>query len=231
MERRNFIKSTMALGAGYYLSNNLAFAQSENFPEVRVAENMRNFTSTAVEKVIKTFQSKVKNKELAWLFGNCFPNTLDTTVFFQSTDGVPDTYVITGDIDAMWLRDSSAQVWPYLALVKDDKHLADLIAGVINRQVDYILKDSYANAFYDDPEKVGEWAKDKTNMRPGVHERKWEIDSLCYPIRLAYHYWKTTKDTTPFNAVWTEAIKSILQTFKEQQRKDGTSPYHFERVT
>ncbi|MFC6098941.1 glycoside hydrolase family 125 protein [Olivibacter domesticus] len=231
MERRNFIKSTMALGAGYYLSNNLAFAQSENLPEVRVAENMRNFTSTAVEKVIKTFQSKVKNKELAWLFGNCFPNTLDTTVFFQSTDGVPDTYVITGDIDAMWLRDSSAQVWPYLALVKDDKHLADLIAGVINRQVDYILKDPYANAFYDDPEKVGEWAKDKTNMRPGVHERKWEIDSLCYPIRLAYHYWKTTKDTTPFNAVWKEAIQNILQTFKEQQRKDGTSPYHFERVT
>ncbi|GAA4806791.1 glycoside hydrolase family 125 protein [Olivibacter ginsenosidimutans] len=231
MERRSFIKSTVALGAGYYFSNNLAFGQEENFPAVRVAENMRNFTSEAVEGVIKTFQSKVKNKELAWLFGNCFPNTLDTTVFFQSTDGVPDTYVITGDIDAMWLRDSSAQVWPYLALVKEDKHLADLIAGVINRQTDYVLKDPYANAFYDDPEKVGEWAKDKTDMRPGVHERKWEIDSLCYPIRLAYHYWKETKDTTPFNAVWKEAIQNILKTFKEQQRKDGNSPYHFERVT
>ena len=127
------------------------------------------------------------------MFENCFPNTLDTTVDFQVVDGRPDTYVITGDIDAMWLRDSTAQVWPYLPLMKNDSNLQQLIAGVINRQARCILKDPYANAFYKDETKVSDWKSDRTDMKPGVHERKWEIDSLCYPIRLAYHYWKADR--------------------------------------
>src|SRR5690606_4672732 len=68
-------------------------------------------------------------------------------------------------------------------------------------------------------------------MKPGLHERKWEIDSLCYPIRLAYHYWKETNDTKPFNDQWLTSIEAILKTFKEQQRKDGDGPYHFQRNT
>jgi meiotically up-regulated gene 157 (Mug157) protein len=66
---------------------------------------------------------------------------------------------------------------------------------------------------------VGEWAHDLTKMQPGIHERKWEIDSLCYPIRLAYKYWKTTGDTSPFDGKWKSAIELTLKTFKEQQRK------------
>jgi hypothetical protein len=165
------------------------------------------------------------------LFGNCFPNTLDTTVYFNKKDGRPDTYVITGDIDAMWLRDSTAQVWPYLSFMKDDRFLQELIAGVINRQAFCILKDPYANAFYSDESKAGEWKSDHTKMRPGVHERKWEIDSLCYPIRLAYHYWKTTGDITPFNNEWKQSISSVLNTFKDQQRKTDDGGYHFQRTT
>lgn len=203
----------------------------KDFPVVRVKRSKRNFTSPAIEKAIDEFQKNVKDEELGWLFNNCFPNTLDTTVTYSEKNGRPDTYVITGDIDAMWLRDSSAQVWPYLKFVKEDQKLQDLIAGVINRQTHYILKDPYANAFYDNPKQEGEWKSDVTDMKPGVHERKWEIDSLCYPIRLAYNYWKTTGDKKPFDEDWVGAIKTILEVFKDQQQKDNSGKYHFQRKT
>lgn len=231
MNRRSFIKNTSVLGAGLFVSNNLAFALSPSFPVVRTAASLRRFRSIAVEKAILEFKKSVKNPELGWLFENCFPNTLDTTVFHETKNGRPDTYIITGDIDAMWMRDSSAQVWPYMQFVKDDKALQGMIAGVINRQAMYILKDPYANAFYHNEDKVGEWATDHTDMLPGVHERKWEIDSLCYPIRLAFHYWKSTADTSPFNQTWLQSIRLILQTFKTQQRKNGNGSYRFQRDT
>ena len=231
MERKEFIKNAGLLSAGL-LYKNLSFAQAApTFPVVRVPYEKRKFHSKAVEAAISEFQSKVKNKELGWLFENCFPNTLDTTVDFEMVNNKPDTYVITGDIDAMWMRDSTAQVWPYLALVKKDKELQQLIKGVINRQVKCILKDPYANAFYKDENKVSEWKSDLTTMQPGIHERKWEIDSLCYPIRLAYNYWKQTDDTSPFDNQWKNAIQLILQTFKTQQRKNGNGPYTFQRTT
>jgi meiotically up-regulated gene 157 (Mug157) protein len=231
MKRKEFIKNAGLLSAGL-LCKNLSFAQADSsFPAVRVPYEKRKFHSKAVEAAITEFHSKVKNKELGWLFENCFPNTLDTTVDFEMVNNKPDTYVITGDIDAMWMRDSTAQVWPYLALVKKDKELQQLISGVINRQVKCILKDPYANAFYKDENKVSEWKSDLTTMQPGTHERKWEIDSLCYPIRLAYNYWKQTGDTTPFDDQWKNAIQLILHTFKAQQRKTGNGPYTFQRTT
>ncbi len=231
MKRRSFVQQTGLLAAGVLFNGKSLFAQGSAYPTVRTAVGSRNFSSKAVEAAITTFSSKVKNKELVWLFNNCFPNTLDTTVFPNTKNGKPDTYVITGDIDAMWLRDSSAQVYPYLQFLKEDAPLQQLIAGIINRQASCILKDPYANAFYGDNTKVGEWANDVTKMQPGLHERKWEIDSLCYPIRLAYHYWKTTGDQTPFDAHWLEAVKMILKTFKEQQRKQNDGPYSFQRKT
>lgn len=231
MNRKTFIQQTGLLGAGLVL-NKFSFAGSNEFPGVRIAENQRHFKSDVIESAIKSFQSKVNNKELGWLFNNCFPNTLDTTVFYHEKNGVPDTYVITGDIDAMWLRDSSAQVYPYVQFAKQDPALHKLIAGVIHKQTHFILKDPYANAFYNDDNKISEWkATDITDMKPGIHERKWEIDSLCYPIRLAYHFWKVTGDVSPFDAKWKEGIALTLKTFKEQQRKNGQSPYKFERKT
>ncbi|MDQ3278410.1 MAG: glycoside hydrolase family 125 protein, partial [Bacteroidota bacterium] len=232
MQRRDFIRNTGVLGSGLLLFQMNAFAATgQEFPVVRIAEGERRFRSSSVEKAIADFTANVKNGELAWLFNNCFPNTLDTTVFHEMKNGVPDTYVITGDIDAMWLRDSSAQVWPYLQFVNQDEALKALVAGVINRQTACVLKDPYANAFYNDPQKKGEWATDHTAMKPGVHERKWEIDSLCYPIRLAYRYWKQTGDTKPFTGEWKGAVMATLQTFKEQQRKNGNGPYRFQRTT
>ena len=231
MNRRKFIQSTALLAAATSVAPKLWADEATTFPVVRTPVGKRKFTSEAVEKTIAEVQSKIGNKELAWMFGNCFPNTLDTTVDFEIIYGKPDTYVITGDIDAMWLRDSSAQVYPYLSLVKEDPKLQQLIAGVINRQTRCILLDPYANAFYKDATKVSEWKSDFTDMKPGIHERKWEVDSLCYPIRLAYQYWKDTGDTKPFDEQWQTAIALTVQTFREQQRKNGKGPYHFMRRT
>ncbi|HEY0175395.1 MAG TPA: glycoside hydrolase family 125 protein, partial [Pedobacter sp.] len=230
MNRKDFITQTSLLTAGLFLSKDLS-AFELSYPNVRVPMNKRKFSSPAVEKAILKFQKNATDQELGWLFNNCLPNTLDTTVTFSTVNGRPDTYVITGDIDAMWLRDSSAQVWPYLSFMKEDKNLQQLIAGVINRQTSYVLKDPYANAFYHTGEQKSEWESDHTKMQPGVHERKWEIDSLCYTMRLAYNYWKMTGDVSPYDGEWKRAVQLILKTFKEQQRKTGLGPYTFQRNT
>lgn len=152
---------------------------------------------------------------------------------YRKTDGKDDTVVYTGDIHAMWLRDSGAQVWPYVQLANQDPELKAMLAGVIRRQFKCINIDPYANAFLDpyDPNPDHQWMRDMTDMKEGLHERKWEIDSLCYPLRLAYHYWKTTGDISIFDEEWLQAIENILKTFKEQQRKNGVGPYRFQRRT
>ncbi|HBG41173.1 MAG TPA: metal-independent alpha-mannosidase [Porphyromonadaceae bacterium] len=236
--RRDFLKkggiglAALAVQPSMVFSSTGAIRQNGGFVSKRPAAKSRHFTSQSVEKAIQRVSSKIKDPKLKWMFGNCFPNTLDTTVNYSVKNGKPDTFVITGDIEAMWLRDSSAQVWPYVPLTKDDAPLKRLIAGVIRRQTQCILIDPYANAFYADGKAGGgEWMSDKTDMKPELHERKWEIDSLCYPIRLAYHYWKTTGDTSVFDADWKRAMALVVKTFKEQQRKDGLGPYSFLRVT
>ncbi|MGX1640064.1 glycoside hydrolase family 125 protein [Sphingobacterium sp. NPDC055431] len=231
MKRRTFLQNSALLGAGM-LASKFSFAEGINdFPVVRTPVDKRHFSSKLVEGMIKEFQKNVADKELGWMFNNCLPNTLDTTVYDESKGDRKLTYVITGDIDAMWLRDSSAQVWPYIQFVNKDKDLKNMILGLINKQSECINIDPYANAFYNDPTKKGEWFTDHTDMKPGMHERKWEIDSLCYPIRLAYRYWKETNDNTPFDDTWVKAQEATVRTFKEQQRKNGVGPYKFERTT
>ncbi|MBO5698474.1 MAG: glycoside hydrolase family 125 protein, partial [Bacteroidaceae bacterium] len=203
-------------------------AGKEDYTSQRPKKENRLFTSQAVEQKIKEVVKLLKNPKLAWMFENCFPNTLDTTIH---PNGEGDTFVYTGDIHAMWLRDSGAQVWTYISFINEDEELRKLIAGVINRQFKCIVLDPYANAFYKESDKRGEWATDMTHMKPGVHERKWEIDSHCYPIRLAYEYWKVSGDTSIFSEHWLKAIELTLQTFTEQQRKNGVGPYRFLRTT
>ena len=164
------------------------------------------------------------------MFANCFPNTLDTTVHFYDDDGNghPDTFFYTGDIHAMWLRDSGAQVWPYLRFC-DDPVIRRMLEGTIRRQFKCLCIDPFANAFNYGP-TGSEWVSDDTDMKPELHERKWEIDSDCYPIRLAYEYWKKTGDGSIFDSVWVEAIGKVLDVFRDQQRKEGKGSYHFTRV-
>ena len=234
--RRNFLKrgtlglAALAINPSWAKDSLQSKVNAKGYVSKRPVLRKRNFTSKVVEETITRIKAKIKDPKLAWMFENCFPNTLDTTVKFSMRGNKPDTFVITGDIDAMWLRDSSAQVWPYLTLVNSDNHLKQMIAGVINRQTECILIDPYANAFNPKPMPNGEWMND-TGMKPMLHERKWEIDSLCYPIRLAYNYWLETKDTSVFDSEWRKAMSLVVKTFKEQQRKEGLGPYSFLRRT
>jgi meiotically up-regulated gene 157 (Mug157) protein len=198
----------------------------------------RLFTSQAIEAEIERIKALLTNPQLRWMFENCFPNTLDTTVRYYATknengEEIPDTVVYTGDIHAMWLRDSGAQVWPYIQFATQDPELQRMLAGVIRRQFASIILDPYANAFLDphDPAPDHQWMGDYTTMRPELHERKWEIDSLCYPLRLAYEYWLVTGDESIFDEQWLAAIENILKTLKDQQRKDNHGSYRFMRET
>ncbi len=236
LNRRELLRSGVALGAAAALAN---YSASEAYAEQpdpaalhqRPAPADRRFHSPAIERAITTVSAQITDPELRLIFANCLPNTLDTTVFPGTLEGKPDTFVITGDIDAMWLRDSSAQLWPYLPFCREDPQLATLIEGVIHRQARCILLDPYANAFLRDRSSTPlSWSThDDTTMKPGVGERKWEIDSLCYPLRLAYGYWQATGNTAPFDAQWQAAAHAIVRTFREQQRKDSPGPYHFQR--
>ena len=231
MKRRTFLKQTgLALGAAATIPS-MAFTSIPDYKTMRPIKDKRCFTSKGVEQLIKKVKSDMADQELAWLFENCFPNTLDTTVDFEYIDGKPDTFVITGDIDAMWLRDSTAQVWPYMPLIKKDKELRELIKGLVHRQTKCILLDPYANAFYKDVTKISKWKSDRTQMLPGIHERKWEIDSLCYAVRLAHEYYAITGDTSIFDEDWQQASQYIIQTFRTEQRINGTTPYTFNRTT
>ena len=227
MNRRDFINSAAAAAVGTLWSGT---ARAAAFESRRPAPGQRRFRSTAVDALIDRV-SRDLEPELAWMFGNCFPNTLDTTVFAKEREGRPDTYVITGDIDAMWLRDSSAQVHPYLPLCREDAALSRMIEGLIRRHAACLLLDPYANAFYDDPTRKSEWHADLTPMKPGVHERKWELDSPCYCMRLAWSYWKATGNTAPFDAQWVEAMRTVLDVLRDQQRKHGPGRYKFQRRT
>lgn len=224
MKKKLLTAASIALGVSLT-------ASAQTFESRRPAEGERLFTSEKIEQVIDEVTAQLTNPKLAWMFRNCFPNTLDTTVHFrEDKDGNPDTFVYTGDIHAMWLRDSGAQVWPYVQFAAQDEHLKRMIAGVINRQFLSITIDPYANAFNDGP-TGGHWMTDGTDMNPNDHERKWEIDSQCYPIRLAHEYWKVTGDTSIFGDKWIEGMKAILSTLREQQRKEGHGSYRFTRVT
>ena len=213
--------------------NTMVVQHTENsvaYKTNRPAAKDRLYTSQAVEEKIQLIKKLLTNAKLAWMFENCFPNTLDTTVHYRLLNGKPDTFVYTGDIHAMWLRDSGAQVWPYVQLANKDPELKKMLEGVIRRQFKCINIDPYANGYNDGP-TGGEWMSDMTDMKPELHERKWEIDSLCYPLRLAFQYWKETGDNSIFDNEWIEAITNILKTFKEQQRKNGVGPYEFQRKT
>lgn len=162
----------------------------------------------------------------ASVFEKCFTDTLDRTIEILE-DGT--SFVLTGDIPAMWLRDSTAQIKPYLFLAREDETLRSTILGLIKRQLEFIRHDPYANAFNREDNGKGHQT-DRTELTGRIWERKYEVDSLCYPIQLAYLFWKATGDSSHFDADFIDTMALIVNTWVVEQNHDN-SPYTFVRDT
>lgn len=184
-----------------------------------------------VPKVLKERAAKLEAyyKEhyegLAPLAAQCFLNTMETTVK-ELEDG--SYFVITGDIPAMWLRDSAAQVRPYVKYAKDDSDLQKILESVIGKQAQLVCVDPYANAFNESANGAGAGYEDETQMNDHVWERKYEVDSLCAPLYLGYCYWKETGISRIFTAEYHEMIRKIVHVFTTEQ-DHRNSPYTFRR--
>lgn len=178
-----------------------------------------------VSEIGQELSTSIENENLRTIFLNCFISTIETTVDIDKED----TFVITGDIPAMWLRDSTSQVEHYLPFIKDHEELKALFTGLIKRQMKCILIDPYANAF--NKEANGEkWDNDLTKDSPWVWERKYEIDSLCYPVRLIYKYWKASGDVSFFDNEVRDVFNIIIDLWKTEQKHFEESDYSFQRL-
>ncbi|MBW4079834.1 glycoside hydrolase family 125 protein [Paenibacillus sp. S150] len=183
--------------------------------------------SSIAGKVASTVAGLKRVKpELVPLFEQCYSNTLETTI---ERLGDSTTFMITGDIPAMWLRDSSAQVRPYIQLAAQDAELAGMIRGLIMRQAGYLLLDPYANAFNKEGNGAGH-QQDITRMGPWIWERKYELDSLCYPVQLLQDYWSATGDDSIFDETIHSMLQAIVATMRTEQHHDEQSEYSFERL-
>lgn len=184
-----------------------------------------------MDKLVNELREKIdsmgqglSDPKLRRMLSNCFINTLKTTTEVLD-DGT--SYVFTGDIPAMWLRDSTAQVKQYFSLINESDDLKNVIKGLVKRQFMYIEIDPYANSFNKEPNSHGH--NDKTESGPWVWERKYEIDSLCYPMELCHTYWKTTGDDSLFDDRFLNVAKIIVDLWIKEQRHGELSNYSFER--
>lgn len=222
------------------------------FPFMRPAPKCRTFVSEAVEYVIKDLKNKAKDLDLARLIENCLPNTLDTTILWHKStlndadSKTPQTFVVTGDIHAEWLRDSARQLSVYQPFVKYDKHLQELMKGAIHTQAEYIINSPYCNAFHPpvgSGVKRGESAIDQVYPRPDwrhVFECKYELDSLASFLTLSNEYYLNSNGDKSFiTNSWLKAYERIMivlkresqPTFDEETGQALNFYYSFQRQT
>ncbi|MCR5272431.1 MAG: glycoside hydrolase family 125 protein [Lachnospiraceae bacterium] len=181
-------------------------------------------------KAIDEMCAVVKEKfgadsKIAAMFEKCISNTLQTTIKTLADGSV---FVITGDIPAMWLRDSACQLRPFLLFAKDEPEINEIIVKLVKKQMECIGIDSYANAFNEQANGNG-FQTDKTDMKKELWERKYEIDSLCFPIQLSYLLWKNSGETAQFDEVWKRSVQKVIETFRTEQDHENRSDYRFER--
>ncbi|ALB30128.1 glycosyl hydrolase [Companilactobacillus heilongjiangensis] len=172
-----------------------------------------------------TEKAGAEHADWAKVFNVTYANTLETTVKKIADD---DKFILTGDIPAMWQRDSTCQVRPYLVMAQQIPEVSDFIRGVVKRQFFNMNHDPYANAFNSEPNNAGH-QKDHTEMTPWIWERKFEIDSLCFPVQLAYLLFKNTGRIDHFDADFVSGIKKMLNVFEIEQHHMTKSEYRFER--
>ena len=199
---------------------------------VNVMDTIKETSKTSeikdlIRKIGADLSNKIDNIKLKKIFYNCFINTMETTVEYNEEN--IDTFIITGDIPAMWLRDSTSQIEHYLPFINEDEDLKKLFIGLINRQVFCILHEPYANAF-NKTANGQKWDNDITKDSPWVWERKYEIDSLCFPVRLIYKYWKESNDSSFFNDEIKNMFYKIIETWKIEQNHFKNSDYSFQRL-
>ena len=186
-------------------------------------------SSSHADGVLATIVDHVRDRlgeRIATVFDSCVRNTLDTTIS-PMPDGT--AFMVTGDIPAMWLRDSTAQLGPYLQLADQIPELADTIVAVLRRQLAYVAIDPYANAFNREPDGAGH-SDDVTELSPWVWERKYEVDSLCYPLALAFDLWAATGRTDHLDSQFAAAAYAALTLWRVEQDHDARSPYRFQRL-
>ncbi len=215
----------------------------------------RTFTSPDVEALIRNYSSAIKDPDLYQLFQNAYPNTLDTAIKWQgyASDNSAEelTFVITGDINAMWLRDSANQMQSYLPVLganSSSNSIAGLYRGVINLQGRYILTSPYCNSFQAPvesniaPAQNGASTDDVVNPpynSTSVFECKFELDSLAAFLEVSTNYYSGTGDLDFFAKFkWISAVQAVLNVAKDMMTPtydaDGrvlSSPYTFTRQT
>ena len=189
---------------------------------------MQRLESPAIDGVVARVRATLSDShpQIAAIFEGCFRNSLDTSVTLEP-DGT--TFVATGDIPAMWLRDSAAQVRPYIPLAAEDEAIRAMLKGLIKRTARYVNLDPYANAFNAAPDGSGHQS-DQTAMTPWTWERKWELDSLCYPVLLLRDWWEATRDASVFDPEVHRMLRSIVETMRTEQRHGERSAYRFWRT-
>lgn len=192
-------------------------------PFQRPTEQCRTFSADSVEKVIGDMNARLTDPDLARLFENCFPNTLDTTVLWHHNGSDPQSFIVTGDINALWLRDAHKQVQIYSPLAKSDPKIKKLILGLINTQSDFVLSHPYCNAFQPPPQSGIDFKFNNENdaVFPRVNlnivfECKYEIDSLASFLAIGNLYYKDTGDSSFVTPSWLNALSRLLRVLQEQ---------------
>lgn len=193
-------------------------------PRAHAVQATRPDPSPVLDRIARFWADRLE-PDLAALASRALRDTLERTTFWEP-DGT--TFVMTGDIPAMWLRDSSLQVAAYLPYCREDPVLRRTVRGLIARQAQLICTDPRANAFNESANGRQGFPQDLTEKNPWVFERKYEVDSLCFPVWLAARYVEATGDLSVVTPTLMKALATVRSVWRIEQAHHH-SPYSFRR--